>query len=375
MIATMSITRTYSAPIAIAAATALISLSAPVAAAHPGNAAPPVSFQAQGTATTGPPAPSLTASKTELQHRIDQASADFQAKGGRVGIALLDRHSGMLLTNDTGDQTFPLASVTKILIAEQVAFHNYTHPEDDKDGKKSHAASPGKDPEMTVDETSLEDMLARDNMIRLSDNEATDLLWERYGGTQLVGEVAERYGLENTRDVGFWPGAQSTAADMATFLGGVLDGDGGLGQRETIYFADLMHSVPKFSYGMMDQDFGVRGGLPEETVGTKNGWDGRLINNSTGIFGPNNQFVMVVLSGNSNPEDVTEAVRTVFPEGKVAESGPSSRAITVPEAPEAAADSSVLPKSPTTKWVTGMLVALILGFSAGWLLRKQARAE
>ena len=370
MITRMLQSRPYSASLATAAVTALVSFSAPVLNA-PAAVAAPTSTYASPTATTQPQAPGLTASKQTLQERIDEANADFQAKGGQVGIALLDRHTGLLLTNESGDLAFPLASVTKVLIAEQVAFHNYAHPSENKDGKNTAAAAPGKDPKMSVDDTSLEDMVARDDMIRLSDNEATDLLWDRYGGDEIITEVADRYGMKNTRPAGFWAGAQSSAADMATFLAGVLKGDGGLGPRETYYFADLMHSVPKYSYGMMDQDFGIRGGLPEESVGTKNGWDGRLLNNSTGIFGPNNQFVMVVLSSNSNPEDVTEVVETVFPEGKVAESGTSAPAIVMPDAPNS--ESTQLPKSPATKWVTGMGVTLILGFSVGWLLRKQAR--
>lgn len=154
-----------------------------------------------------------------IQDRMDEVTDEFDGQG-KVGIALLDRATGTMMSNVDGQSPFSLASTTKIFIAKVVGFTNFNP--DDGPMEQGQGITP---------DSSVQDNMLRDDAIRLSDNEATTELWNSYGSREIIESVKERYGLSDaTVASGDWGAVTSSPEDLAYFFDGLLDGSGGLSQ-------------------------------------------------------------------------------------------------------------------------------------------------
>lgn len=303
----------------------------------------------------------LTDYGAELRDRMDEVTERIADDGGTIGLAFLDRATGEIVCNANCGESFKLASLSKVFMAEVVGYTNYTPPE-----KGKYAPGEG---DMPV--SANRDAMLRDDMIRLSDNEATEAIWSRYGRTAIIENVKERYGLSDaTRPHGDWGQWSSSPLDMVMFFDGMLSGEGGMSETETDYLAELMYSLPRYSYGDADQDIGLRAGLPDERVATKGGWYDPRIRTSAGFFGEDDRFVMAALGANIAPDDLTGAVAAVFPEGHVELDrlpAPGETPVT-----RAASSDSVAGAVPGggPNWILGLLAATAVGFALGWALRR-----
>lgn len=306
----------------------------------------------------------------EVEKRMEEATEKAAGDGVTLGMALYDRATGTMVSNSLGKDPFPLASVAKAFIAETVGYTNYTPPEDG-DIKAG---------EGEMEPAATHDAILRDASMRLSDNEATDALWAEYGRTGIIGSVKKRYGLSDaTQERSFWAGTTSSAEDLATFFAGVLDGTGGMSEEQTEYFVRLMYSLPRYSYGQADQDFGIRAGLPKELVGQKGGWDDPLIRNSAGFFGEDQRFTMAVLTkGDTSLEAATRAVEHVFPDGQAVPhlEGPAllDDPASADDGEDVTAAGSTMPLAggggPSTAALAGIgLIVVLAAFGLGWALR------
>lgn len=288
-----------------------------------------------------------------VQTRLDEVTEQFDAKGSTLGMGILDRQTGEFICNSHCDDSFRLASLMKVFVADVVAYTNYTRPE-----KGEITAGTG---DMPVEGNA--DAMTRDDMIRYSNNEATDELWDNYGGTRIVDNVRERYGLsEKTVGNPMWGATTSTPADMVAYFDRMLGEKGGLSHTETHYLRQLLYSLPRYSYGDADQNFGLRAALPKETIANKSGWYEDM-HTTAGFLGDNDRFAIAVLGKNVTANDLTEAVSRVFPDGEV-----------MPKAPKHVYTSEPLAKNDEPEKSTPILWALlaaVLGFGLGWIVRAQ----
>lgn len=278
------------------------------------------------TATS--PAPDIDGVDGEaLEARIPTALAAAAERGAQVDFALLDRRTGLYVSSGA-EEPVPTASVSKLFIADAVLFQ---------------AQSTG-----TV--VPADDMAEMTTLLQSSDDNAAFALWYRYGTSDIISQVTERYGLTETTASfdGQWYNTTTTAKDLVGYYAGLLNGSGGLNTASTSVIMDLLRGSTPIAVDGYRQHFGLVEGLPEEPVhAVKQGWmccvEDRWVHLSTGVVGAEHRYVLVVVSredifygGNteSYPDtalvDVTDDdsathardtltgfVRTLFPSGTV----------------------------------------------------------
>jgi len=252
-----------------------------------------------------PPAQS-TSPLNGLDARVRQATADAAGSGADIKTAVLDRNTGQIVSNGA-NKPFPLASVVKLFIADDLLLQ----------------ASKGETTLSPADRKSL------DLMLRSSDDSAAQMFWDRSGQNAIIARVVARYGLTGTTAPynGHWDVTQSTASDLVRYYDMKLDGTGGLPpEQATVIISDLAQSTPTGTDGY-PQRFGIPEGLYAQPVAVKQGWfccwnGANQLHVSTGVIGPENRYVMAISSLDPTDaaaarETITQAVKTMFPGGKI----------------------------------------------------------
>lgn len=246
-----------------------------------------------------------------LAGRERLASYEAARAGAEITVAVLDRNTGQLTTNDNG-MTMSIASVVKLFIADDLLL------------------------QVSRGETTLspEDRNSLDVMLRASDDSAAEVFWGRSGGSAIISRVVARYGLGSTRPPGNgrWFNTTSTATDLVRYYDMLLAGTGGLpAEQAGIILSNLAASTPTAPDGMMPggvypQRFGIPDGLFAEPVAVKQGWmccvGADWMHISTGVVGPSRRYVLVIGSMQPGPDDIarqtiTQAVKTMFPGGRI----------------------------------------------------------
>lgn len=285
-----------------------------------GSGAPPVSSGPHltvvaplGTMAPLPEAPpdEPPAAFTGLAEREREATSAAAAAGADITAAVLDRNTGQLVTNGNG-MTIAIASVVKLFIADDLLLQ-------ESEGRTT---------------LSPEDRKSLDVMLRSSDDSAAEVFWNRSGGSAIIDRVVDRYGLSQTRrpSNGRWFNTISTATDLIRYYDMLLSGAGGLpSEQANIILSNLAASTPTAPDGMVPggiypQRFGIPEGMFAEPVAVKQGWmccvGADWMHLSTGVVGPNRRYVMVIGSMQATNDDsarqtITDAVKTMFPEGKI----------------------------------------------------------
>jgi hypothetical protein len=241
-----------------------------------------------------------------LDARVRQATADAAASGADIDTVVLDRDTGQIVSNGA-NKPFPIASVVKLFIADDLLL------QESKGETKLSAA----------------DRKSLDLMLRSSDDGAAQSFWNRSGQNAIIARVVARYGLTGTTapSDGHWDVTLSTASDLVRYYDMLLDGTGGLpAEQANLIISDLAQSTPTGTDGY-PQQFGIPEGLYAEPVAVKQGWfccwDGaNQLHVSTGTIGPERRYAMAISS--LEPDDaaaaretITQAVRTMFPGGKI----------------------------------------------------------
>jgi len=256
-----------------------------------------------------PDEPAAAFSGLEMRER--QATTAAAADGADITALVLDRNTGQMVSNGNST-TIAIASVVKLFIADDLLLQ----------------VSKGQT------QLSPEDHVNFDRMLRQSDDSAAEVFWNRSGGNAIVTRVAARYGLASTRPPtnGRWWNTISTAADLVRYYDMMLSGTGGLPpEQASVILANLAQSAPLAldgtqPGGVYPQRFGIPDGLFAEPVAVKQGWmccvGADWMHLSTGVIGQDRRYVMVIASmqaGNSATarETITEAVKTMFPGGRI----------------------------------------------------------
>lgn len=263
---------------------------------------PQASLPALPEAPPGPP----TATLDGLDVRIRQATADAAKSGADIEAVVLDRDTGQLVSNGS-NQPFPIASVVKLFIADDLLLQ-------ESEGKTTLSAA---------------DRKSLDVMLRSSDDSAAQMFWDRSGQNAIIARVKARYGLASTTAPynGHWDVTQSTAADLVRYYDMLLNGTGGLPPAQAnVIMTNLAQSTPTGTDGY-PQRFGIPEGLYAEVVAVKQGWfccwsGANQLHVSTGVIGPDRRFVMALSSLEPSSaaaarETMTQAVKTMFPGGKI----------------------------------------------------------
>ncbi|CAN5441047.1 LppW family protein [soil metagenome] len=254
-----------------------------------------------------PQAPAQPAATFDgLDARVRQATADAAATGADITTAILDRDTGQLVSSGA-DTPFPMASVVKLFIADDLLLQ-------ESEGKTT--LSPA-------------DHKALDVMLRSSDDTAAQNFWDRSGGNAIIARIKARYGLAGTTAPynGHWDVTQTTAADLVRYYDMLLNGSGGLPPEQAdVIISNLAQSTPSGTDGY-PQRFGIPEGLHAEPVAVKQGWfccwsGANQLHVSSGIIGSDRRYVMVISSLDPTDaatarEDITQAVSTMFPSGKI----------------------------------------------------------
>jgi hypothetical protein len=257
------------------------------------------------------PAPQSAATFDGLAQRAKQATSDASSAGADITFAVLDRNTGQLITNGH-DGGIAIASVVKLFIADDLLL------------------------QVAKGETQLTpaDQQLFDAMLRSSDDSAAETFWNRSGGSAIITRVVARYGLGSTRPPsnGRWFNTMSTVTDLVSYYDKLLSGAGGLPpERANSILNDLAQSTPTAPDGMVPggiypQRFGIPEGLPGDPVAVKQGWmcciGSDWMHLSTGVIGADRRYVMAISSmqptdATSARNTITQAVRTMFPSGRI----------------------------------------------------------
>lgn len=250
----------------------------------------------------------------DLDERLARATDLAQARGAEVSIAVLDRVTGVRVSN--GDTTpMETASVSKLFIADDVLFREF-------------------EGDITL---STRDRARIDTMLRSSDDSAAEDLWTRFGSTEMVDRITSRYQLLSTSVApgAAWWRTQTTMSDVVAYYSGLLDGSGGLpADRAAVVLRDIRHFTDTGSDGYY-QRFGLPDALPHEPeIAVKQGWmcciDGDWIHLSTGLAGDDHRYIVAMGARESTARygdgetgaeharrTLTDATALLFPEGRI----------------------------------------------------------
>ncbi|UYP20525.1 hypothetical protein OED52_08385 [Rhodococcus sp. Z13] len=263
-------------------------MAATVVASWATSAAPqgfgPEALAVAPTAESATADTSLVPSMDALPRRIEAAVAAAADRGADLIVAVLDRETGARVVGG-GDAPVATASVVKLFIAEEVLYREALG-------------------EATLGEEDHE--LIR-SMLRSSDDSAASLLWDLYGGPEIVEHVVERHRLTGTAPpvpgTGWW-NTTTTASDLLTWYDDLLGGSA-LGAQATARIVGHLMEYTDEGVDGYDQRFGLPDGLDDDAseLGVKQGWmccvDGRWMHLSTGFFGDDHRFVVVAAAQES----------------------------------------------------------------------------
>jgi Beta-lactamase enzyme family len=207
-------------------------------------------------AAGGPPAAQLVPAVVAAYPPVGTlavAVARQQTPVAGLSIRAAEARTARLTASAAGsaaaDRPFPTASMVKLFMADDIL----------------HRARTGRLVLRADDPGLLRDMISR------SDDPAASTLWVRYGGGQMVTDVARRYRLAGTAppaSPGQWGQATTTARDLARFLA-VLPS--AAHPDDAAALLGWMREATALGADGFDQRFGLFGtGLPQ--VAVKQGW-------------------------------------------------------------------------------------------------------
>jgi hypothetical protein len=194
-----------------------------------------------------------------------------------VHVVVRDHTGTELLTTPEAGARVWTASLVKLLVVQQLFA---------RDAVGSLRLSP-------------DDLDRMQRAVSSSDDGAMNVLWDRFGGAELVTAAAAEFGLTGSSPpavAGQWGEAVTTAADMATFLSTLGDH---LPADDLVTLTDWMRSPAGTAIDGFDQRFGLL--APAASAGTpvaaKQGWmccvDARRQLHSTGLLADGRAVVLL----------------------------------------------------------------------------------
>lgn len=224
------------------------------------------------------PAAAPVAETSPVQAAVEAADATVTRRGADVGIAVLDRRTGALASNDEATDAMNSASLSKLLTAIDVLDRG--------------AAG-------TVSVTDADRRLLR-AALGPSDDPSMNALWSRFGGQAGITRVIDRLDLQDTEvpaDPSQWGEVQLSARDMTTVVRHVLEG---MRPDDRDLVLGAMSGAPATASDGFDQGFGLFDPATRGEAAAKQGWLCCLRNSidlhSAGTLDADGRYVVAVLS-------------------------------------------------------------------------------
>jgi hypothetical protein len=206
-----------------------------------------------------------------MQARIRAVEKYLQERPGTVGIVVRDRHTGAVWRNEHAARLVWTASTIKLAMSVDLLTR-------DRAG--------------TIHLTAADRESIR-RMLHISDDDAADALWRRYGKAAYAGRFPA-YGLSGASFVAgfgrYWGWMKCTTDDLDRLMQHVL---GKMPADLRAYLVGQMRSVGA------NQRWGVWGAGAAALPGNKNGWSlerGGWVINSVGFVGPNERFTLSMMN-------------------------------------------------------------------------------
>lgn len=245
-------------------------VAAPAAAAAPATV-PLVAPALTAGESTGVSAGSAAA--------VTAATAAVDALGTGFGVAVEDRATGRTSVGAAGATPFYAASVVKLYTVVDIL----------------HRVETGAVTLTTTDRTDIGRALS------YSDDGAEDALWTKFGGAAGVARTIALAGLQDSsppKDTSQWGETLISARDVVTLYDYVLDS---MTPADRDMIMDALRNAQDSGADGFDQAFGLIAAPRPAGVAAKQGWmwiGDDFYLHSTGVLGPDDHYVVAVLSEN-----------------------------------------------------------------------------
>lgn len=229
------------------------------------------------------------------QRNTEQSSMIAQGSNMSAGIAVVDRAKGNAMsTNDTpAHKQFPLKTLAKLPIIMYAIDSN---------------------PKLSQDDNA--DAIS---MIQGFSADATNKMWEKYGGISIIQDLSKKYNLQETTASAQWFNTTMSAVDVARLIRRFMD-DKNISSNNKRWVLSLLKTSP-LSVSGEDMSWGIPNatgisekdnssdGSSENTSDNGNstpsvwmqGWspsgENPMVRHSVGMVGNGYRFITVIMSG------------------------------------------------------------------------------
>lgn len=208
---------------------------------------------------------------------VEQKLDGLPGPHGYLAVSFTDRTTGRTWTAGDADRPGWTASTIKLAIATDLL--------------EGHRA--GRSPLSDADRA---DMSA---MLHSSDNAATDRLWRRHGGDDMLARFRERYGMAGVAfqpgfsDRTYWGFVKCTTADLAALGRYVLDRTD---PADRAYLVDALRGVaPNQQWGVWAAGAGQRPGNKDGWSQEKDAYGEHWVTDTVGFAGPDERHVVAIM--------------------------------------------------------------------------------
>lgn len=245
------------------------------------------------------------------EQRFAAAARLVATRPGKLGITVLDRRTGAVWNAGTVTHAAWASSTPKLALTVALL-------ERDRAGT------------ITLDAPARGQIAA---MLATSDDDATDALWDRYGGAALLPTFRRTYGMSGLTFVpGFprrWGFLKCTPADLRRLMTYVLTR---LDPADRAYVTRAMRSTGAI------QHWGVWAAGPAQQPGGKDGWSVELdggvrhwLTSSVGFAGPGARYVVAVMDDLPPGAGIAAGVHAVSDAVAIVFGAPVPAPVTVPD--------------------------------------------
>lgn len=226
----------------------------------------------------------------DLAARIESVNAYLESRPGVTGYVVRDRQTGAVYASPHAEDMVFTASTIKLAIASDLL-------------NRARVGAITLPPE---DRQLMEQMMATSN------DQATDILWNKYSGLdgQAFNNAFRANGMTSLRPEPSpngrpnWGFQKTTAADLDRLMSNVLDR---MHPDDRGYLLDLMRRVDS------NQHWGVWGAGSAMRPGLKNGWSeeqGGWVVNSVGFAGPGERYTLAIMTAMNGEGGYQEGAET-----------------------------------------------------------------
>lgn len=243
--------------------------------------------------------PPASQSQTVMRNNVDAAAGVASTSSMTAGIVVIDRATGNSI--ETNGANAHRAFAMETLGRLPILFYAV---------RTDSNVAKGKVPDII-------------SMMEGVSGEATQRMWDKYGGSSIVSDTAKRYGLQETKIGTSWKDSTSTAVDVGRMIRRFLDDkEVSVGEKKWVLGllskTTLTVSGEDFSWGLpsaagLSGDNGGSGNSSQGNLWWAQGWSPSgydpMVRHSAGVYGDGFRFITVVMSQVPKSTSNTEANR------------------------------------------------------------------